>query len=321
MAYSAGDPILDDEYNTFVASTSDPFGYNHFAGTGAGVYGLGQASISAVSAGDTIAASNWNALFTGMDNIANHTNVSITASSVSAGDAIAIRSALVSDLASLAAAVAGGSTGATAIAESSELRSSRSGTRYAGNHIVQHSITFANNNNLRHFFNAGGTMRMKFTRTGNGGGSATAKDASVDELISAVGNFDLKQATSSRSGTGETLTTNGLGIGAADLTTSYQTLMLLTQSSGTYTDMTIKVEAKANAAYATATVVTMKYTLTDADGGDAEFTDGNTDSIDQFENFIGITDFALHTVNPTTAQGLASVGAIASSAEASNNDA
>jgi len=321
MAYSAGDAILDDEYNTFVASTSDPFGYNHFAGTGAGVYGLGLASISAVSAGDTIAASSWNALFTGLDNIANHTNVSITSSSVSAGDAIAIRSALVADLANLAAAVAGGSVSATAIAESSELQSSRSGTRYAGNHTVEHSITFTNSVNLRAFFNAGGTMRMKFTRVGNGGGSATAKDASVDELISAVGNFDLKQATSSRSGSGETLTTNGLAIGAVDLTTSYQTLMLLTQSSGTYTDMTIKVEAKANAAYATATVVTMKYTLTDADGGDAEFTDGNTDSIDQFENFIGITDFALHTVNPTTAQGLASVGAIASSAEVSNNDA
>ena len=322
MAYSAGDPILDDEYNTFVASTSDPFGYNHFAGTGAGVYGLGQSAISSVSADATINASSWNALFTGMDNIANHTNVSITASSVSAGDAIAIRSALIANLASLAAAVAGGSTGATAIAESSELQSSRSGTRYAGNHIVQHSITFANSANLRAFFNAGGTMRMKFTRVANGGGSATAKDGSVDELISAVGNFDLKQATSSRSGTGETLTTNGLGIGAADLTTSYQTLMLLTQSSGTYTSMTVKVEAKANAAYASATVITMKYTLTDGDSGDAEFTDGNNNDpvIDQFENFIGTTDFALHTVNPTTAQGLASVGAIASSAVVSNDD-
>jgi len=90
MAYSAGDAILDDEYNTFVGSSSDPFGYNHFAGTGSGVYGLGQAAISTVSAGDAIAASQWNALFTGLDNIANHTNDSITSSSVSAGDAIAI---------------------------------------------------------------------------------------------------------------------------------------------------------------------------------------------------------------------------------------
>ena len=40
MAYSAGDPILDDEYNTFVNSSSDPFGYNHFAGPGSGQYGL-----------------------------------------------------------------------------------------------------------------------------------------------------------------------------------------------------------------------------------------------------------------------------------------
>ena len=42
MGYVAGQTILDDEYNTFVNSSSDPFGYNHFAGTGSGVYGLGQ---------------------------------------------------------------------------------------------------------------------------------------------------------------------------------------------------------------------------------------------------------------------------------------
>ena len=110
MAYTAGDSILDDEYNDFVGKATSPFGYNHFAGAGSANYGLNQSSIATVSAGGTINASNWNTLFTGLDNIANHTNVSITSSSVSAGDAIAIRSALVSDLASLAAAVAAGST-------------------------------------------------------------------------------------------------------------------------------------------------------------------------------------------------------------------
>jgi len=115
MGYSAGDAILDDEYNVFVNSSSDPFGYNHFAGTGASNFGLNQSAISTVSAGDAIAASQWNALFTGLANIANHTNVSTTASSVSAGDAIAIRSALVANLASVAAAVAAGSVNATAL--------------------------------------------------------------------------------------------------------------------------------------------------------------------------------------------------------------
>ena len=61
MAYSAGDTILDDEYNTFVNSSSSPFGYNHFAGPGASNYGLNQSTISTVSAGDTINASHWNA--------------------------------------------------------------------------------------------------------------------------------------------------------------------------------------------------------------------------------------------------------------------
>jgi len=320
MAYTAGDTILDDEYNVFVNNSSSPFGYNHFAGTGATVYGLGQSAISTVTAGSTINASEWNSLFTGLDNIANHTNDTMTSrASVSAGDSIAIKAAVAADLATLAASVAGGCTGATAIAEGAELQSSVSSTRWVGSHAVEHSITFASNNNLRFFFNAGGTMRMKFTRTGNGGSTATSKDSSVDELITAVGNFDLKQATSTRSGTGETLTTDGLANGIADLSSTYVTLLTLTQASGTYTTMSIKIEAKLNNTnMSDATVVTMKYTLTDPDTGDSEFTAGNTSAVDQYANFIGVTDFALHIVAPTTAQGLASVTTIASSAVVSN---
>ena len=78
MGYVTGEPILDDEYNTFVNSSSSPYGYNHFAGTGATVYGLGQTHIATQAAGDTITAAQWNALFTGMDNIANHTNRTLT---------------------------------------------------------------------------------------------------------------------------------------------------------------------------------------------------------------------------------------------------
>jgi hypothetical protein len=96
-------------------------------------------------------------------------------------------------------------------------------------------------------------------------------------------------------------------------------LMVLTQSSGTYTSMNVKVEAKLNNTDITdATVVTMKYTITDPDSGDSEFTDGNTSGVDQYANFVGQTDFATHIVAPTTAQGLASVATIASSAVVSN---
>jgi hypothetical protein len=323
MAYTAGDTILDDEYNTFANNSSSPFGYNHFAGTGSGVYGLGQSAISTVSAGGTVNASQWNTLFTSITNIANHTNDTMTSrSAVSAGDTIAIKAAVAADLATLAASVAGGCASATAVSEGSELQSQTSSTRWTGSHTVEHSITFSTGDNLRHFFNAGGKMRTQISRNGNGGGSATSKDSSVDELITAMGNFDIGSVTSTRSGSGETLTTDGFALGVSDLTSSYQTVFLLTQSSGTYTSMTLKGEAKVdNGTYGTDKVVTVKMTITDPDSGDSQFTSGNTSSVDQYANFIGQTDVALHTVNPTTAQGLASVAAIASSAAVSNNTA
>ena len=42
MAYVAGDTITGDQYNIFVNNSSSPYGYNHFAGTGSGEYGLGR---------------------------------------------------------------------------------------------------------------------------------------------------------------------------------------------------------------------------------------------------------------------------------------
>ena len=326
MGYLAGEKILDDEYNAFVSNSSSPFGYNHFAGTGALAYGLGQTHIATVTGGhSTITAAHWNALMTGIDNIANHTNDSMTArTQVTAGDPIKIKAAVAADLATLAASIAAGCTSATAVAEGSELQSSQSSTRWVGSHIVEHSLTFGSNANLRHFFNAGGTMRMKFTRPGGGsanGSTATDKDDSVDEMITAIGNFDLKQSVSTRSGSGETVTTNGLANGMLDLGTGYTVLLKLTQSSGTYTSMYVDIQAKLNAAVATATVVTMKYSLVDADSGDSAFTSGNLSSIDVNENYIGVTDFATHIIAPTTAQGLASVATIASSAEVSNTTA
>ena len=324
MAYQAGDTILDDEYQTFVANTSAPFGWNHIAGTGSGNLGLGQTHLVEVTPGSTtVAASQWNALMTGITNIANHTNDSITTrTAVATGDTITIKAAVAADLATLATSVQGGCVNATAVSAGSELQSSQSSTRYAGSHTVEHSVTFASGDNLRFFFNAGGKIRVNLTREGNGGSAKTSKDDSVDELITAMGNFDIGAQVSTRSGSGETLSTDGFANGVDDLGTSYTTIFLLTQSSGTYTSMTLKGEAKVdNATYGTATVVTVRMTLTDADSGDSQYTDGNTDSVDQNANFIGTTDFATKLMLPTTAQGLGTVYTLSASAEVSNTTA
>ena len=315
MGYTAGDTILDDEYNTFVNSSSDPFGYNHFAGPGSGEYGLNQTVLPTVPAGDTIRAASWNALFTGLDNIANHTNVSITASSVSAGNTIAVRSALVTDLANLAAAVAGGSTSATAIGTNA-VGSSTNGATWNGTSTIERSVTFANNNTMRAFFNAGGFIRIDPS-------CVTGIDGSKDDVfndltVNAIGNLDLKGHSTTRSGSGETLTTNGLGNGFHDLGTGYTTLIKLTSDNSGYTSNTVEISAKLNAAVNSATVLTIKMVSVDADNDDT-YTSPNTSGVPANPNEAPRMTLALIEHHPTDAQGLAAAIQVSSNAEVSNS--
>jgi len=316
MAYSAGDTILDDEYNTFVNSSSSPYGYNHFAGTGSGEYGLGQTAISTVSAGGTIQASQWNSLFTGLDNIANHTNVSITSTSVSAGGSIAIKSALIGDLSNLAAAIAGGCTSATALSTSSALTTVTTASEGWDTSATQEiSATFTNANQMRWFFNAGGKLRLVVSATA---ASVSAKDTAFVALGTSIGNLDLGSQATTRSGAGQTLTTNGLANGFHDLGTSYTTLIKLTQDSyAAYNSATVTVQAKLDAAVGSATVLTFKMIATDP-SADTQYTSGNVDGIP-----VGIKDTPkmvskIYSIDPTTGEGLDPVFAPASTAQVSN---
>ena len=320
MAYQAGDTILDNEYLAFVTNSSDPYGYNHFAGTGATVYGLGQTAIATVTAGDAITAAQWNSLWTSMDNVATHTGVSLTSTAaVSTGDTISIKAALITDLAALATAVAEGST--SALTTQSAVQNSDSGTRWQVNHTVIQTVTFSNANEARWFFNSGGRIRLNIDRTGNGAqdGGATGKDTSIDELIAAMGDFDLRSVDSELSNTSGTETTTGsdLTIGFHDLTTSYQDILVLTQNSGSYSaNQTITVSAKRNV---DATIVYMQTVIADLEtGGDAasgqDFTyntgnDGTNavPDVDEFENYIGTTRVKISSMDPDSGNGLSTV--------------
>lgn len=317
MAYTAGDPILDDEYNTFANSSSSPYGYNHFAGTGLGEYGLGQSSISTVSAGNTINASNWNTLFTAIDNIANHTNQSMTSrSSVSAGDAVAIKAAVAADLATLAGAVAAGTTGATALTTSSALQTVTTGSEGWDSTATQEvSVTFSNANEMRWFFNSGGKVRIT---VGASAAAVNAKDTAYVGLGNALGNFDIAAQSTLRGGSGHTQTTSGLANGFHDLGTGYTSLIKLTQSSyAAYNTNTMEIFAKLNAAVGTAVTITVKMVATDG-AADTQFTSGNIATIP-----VGIKDTpkmvtTLFTINPTTGEGLSTVYTPSSTATVSN---
>ena len=314
MAYSAGDPILDDEYNVFVNSSSDPFGYNHFAGPGSTVYGLNQATISTVSAGDTIAASHWNSLFTGMDNIANHLNRSITSSSVSAGDTIAIRSALISDLANLAADVAAGGVNVTALGTNA-IGTSTNGATWNSTSTLERSVTFANNNTMRAFFNAGGSIRVDPATSGSVDGN---KDTVFEELTAAVGNLDIGAHATTRSGTGEIETSLASSTGFHDLGTSYTSLIKLTSNNSGYTSDTVEISAKLDAAIGSATVITIKMVSLDP-AADTTYTSPNTSGVAANPNEAPAMQLNIIEEHPTDAQGLAAAIQSASNAQVSNS--
>ncbi len=316
MAYQAGDTILDDEYNTFVNSSSSPYGYNHFAGTGSGVYGLGQTHIPTVTPGaGAITASQWNTLMTGITNIANHTNDSMTArTAVSAGDTIAIKAAVAADLATLAASVAGGSTSATAFDTTAVGSSTNSGT-WNSTSTIERSVTFANADAMRHFFNAGGKIRVDPSCITGIDGS---KDDVFNELTTTnIGNLDIGAQTSTVSGSGNT-ETNNLARGFHDLTTSYQNIYSVKSDNSGYTSNTVDIEAKLNAAVGSAVTMEVKMVSTDA-AGDTTFTSGNTSGVPANPNEAPRMTLALIEVSPNDTQGLAADIKTASNAQVSNS--
>ena len=305
MAYVAGDTISASDYNTFVTNSSSPFGYNHFAGTGATVYGLGQTEIAAVTNADTVTAAQFNLLINGLTNIGNHTNDSLTArTTVTAGDTIAIKSAVAADLATLAASVAAGSPNATALTTSSALQTITSGSEGWNSTAVQDVIaTFANGNNMRFFFNGGGKIRLNFDTTAS---STSNKDTAFDDLCTAIGNLDIGSLATTRSGSGETLTTNGLDLGFQDLTTSYQTIIKLTSDNSNYTSNFIEIKAKTvggNGNSGDATAINIQMTASDA-ADDTAFDSNNLSGVATDIKNTPKMVTKLITITPNTDQGL-----------------
>ena len=316
MAYVAGDTITAAQYNIFVNNSSSPFGYNHFAGTGSGNYGLGQTHIATVDAeSTTITAAQFNTLLTAIDNIANHTNDTMTArTAVAAGDTIAIKSNLEADLATLAASVNSGSPNATAIGSNQVGQSTNSST-FNGTSTIERSVTFASADTMRHFFNAGGKIRCVMSAEGSVDGD---KDTVFTDLSNAIGNLDIAAEATTRSGSGETLTTNGLANGFRDLGTGYTVLLKLTSDNSGYTSNTAEISAKLNAAIGTGVTLTVKQVCVDG-GSDTTFTAGNTSGVAANPNEAPTMRLTLTELNPTDAQGLASAIQVDSNAEVSNS--
>ena len=323
MGYQASDKILPAEYNAFLTNTSNSgdiaaYGINHIMGTGLLNLGLGQTALHTVNTAEKITVAQWNSLWTAMNNIQNHTNITALTSTASreVGDVIAVKAALLTDLNALATAVQGGSTSATGgLTTSASVRSvttAAEGWDSTATHEL--SITWASANAMRFYFNQGGKVRIVQSATAS---SLSAKDNSFVDLGTGIGNLDIGSQSTTRSGAAETLTTDGLAIGFYDMTTSYQTIIKMTSDNSTYTSNTVEIFAKLDASPGTAVTMTIKMVATDGSADD-QYTEGNTASVAAAIKDTPQMVTTLYMLRPNTTEGLATVYDEASTAEVSN---
>jgi hypothetical protein len=250
MAYVTGDIILDDEYNIFATGNAAGTGDNNVAnintiwGIGNGDKGYGQTTtLTAVDTSTTVTATQWSTLVARLNSILTHQSGSgsgITAPE--AGNVIAVLSNLSTNI-------------STAFTNRLNFNSTR-GTTTTGSNFDNAwadggagltsitrtlTVTFASSDQARYFFNSGGRLSLVLTPVDF---NANTKENQWAALVNAVGTIHLDAYSSTRTGTGETVTTNGLANGYWELGTSNTTLLRLTNDTSPYTANYIDILAR-----------------------------------------------------------------------------
>ncbi len=188
MAYSSGSTILDDDYNIFVTGNASGTGddntpnVNTVWGNGTGNKGYGQSStLSSVSVGNTITATQWSSLLNRISSMANHQGSSITAiSNPTVGDTIEAYNDLSSNIDTIF------NNRLNAAANGSDITSggSVSGTTsWYTQAETTTTVSFADADSARYFFNAGGMIRLDAIRSGTN----NSKSTEWNDLASDIG--------------------------------------------------------------------------------------------------------------------------------------
>ena len=260
MAYTSGDTILATHYNSFVGD------FNTNWGTGSGDQGYGQSNtLSTVSAGDTVTATQWATLLARETTAATHQGTSLTSiTSPSAGDTISAFTALAANTALINTNRHNVDTGNYADTTSSQAVSGS----WTTSTVHTFTLTFAGGDEARYYYNAGGSTRLTFSRAG---GTSHTKNTEWSNLATACGTVIFAVQGTTKSGGSGSVGTLATTIGYQDMTTSDQTLFKQFEGDNPYTSNYILVEAKTNAVDSDGNgdnghILTFKVTWLDAAG-------------------------------------------------------
>ena len=249
MAYSQGGLITATDYNTLIGTNTSVNGtsLNGVWAWGSNSSGYGQTSISQVSTGSTVTATQWASLVNTLNSANTHINGSssgLTANT--AGQVITFVSSLQTKIngvntdrllfASNSAAVAG--TGQAYTAWTSASTTATLTRSFGAN------VQFESPDKARFFFNAGGRLKFNITATADGVSRSVAAKAVVDNM-GGIALFGANTNTG-RTGSGGTLGTNATTVGYYNLTIANVTVVAVTSTTASYTSDTGTIAVRTN---------------------------------------------------------------------------
>jgi len=274
MTYTTGGLIEATDYNGFVNTSANNI--NKVWSTGTGDSGWGQTTISTVSAGGTVTATQWATLVANLATAGQQTSSTLTSRTQPvAGNTISILANVATDINTITNnrgnAAASGTEYGVFSGTTSKTTVTGSG-QSAWTITFTHTVTFASADALRYFFNAGGIVRLKY------GKSSTGTDADPDwnNLAGQCGSISLTGRVNSNSqliagttytgttrigGTGGTQTTLATTTGWYNLTGTPTTIFQLNDAVSPYSTNFIRTQATA-----TSTTVLTLVTVWSDDG-------------------------------------------------------
>ena len=316
MTYSAGSLIVATDYNGFANNTAGG-NVNYVWGTGSGDYGYGQSTtLSTVSANTVVSATNWASLNSRVTSLGSQTNTTLTSrTNPVTGNLIVILSNLGTNITSCVTnrgnAAASGTTNSTWSGTTS--RTDPTGTGNAAWEIAwTHTVTFADANSARYFWNAGGLVRIDMNKSSTG----TDSDVDWNTFVGTVGTLYLSGRVNSASQTiaGVTYTgftrVGGSGVASTNLTTTgwysltpgaaATTMFQLYNSVSPYTGDYIKVNMSVNAGGTVLTITSSWVSVARTSVGENTQISGGTGTTSPFTAFGSAPTVMVRYVPPST---------------------
>ena len=260
MSYSQGGTIEATDYNGFAASV------NAVWGSGSGDSGYGQTStLSTVSVGNTVTATQWATLIARLDSMRNHQ--AGTASGITqptTGDLISYISSLNTNISTVTSSRRNNNVGTTALVSAN----ASGATGWTSNAVRECKFTFSSANAMRYFFNAGGTITFNTASSSFSGNTKSNNWETVANGASAT-------------------VTNA--IFWDNLSTSNYTIASATGSGADYGSNVLYLQARLNAAAGSSTEIILR----------AYFVDGAADGFDDTVSGTARVDASANGSNTT----------------------